>query len=346
MNLSEQYTSEEVEKGWRDHWNRKYKIYQSYLKSGNLFPTIFQIQTITSCNGKCIMCPYTYKQENKTHYMDDKLFEKIIKEITEGQKLINKRIMIVLMLQNEPFLDKNLINRIKFIKQSGNFYVSTTTNGSLLDREKIRGLEKSGIDSLTISIDSLNKKVFEEIRPGLDFGKIMQNLELLRNSNLKDKIILQMIFQRRNQLERGKFIQLRKEGIKTRVFWATNRCGELKNFEDIKMDDSESTERLERFYKEYNKIRVNKGDDSVTKGICYFPFFRFSILSNGDVIICCHDWKHDHIMGNVQKNTIKEVWNSRFKECRQLFLAGRGDEIDSCRKCSLMELAKPQVNLQ
>lgn len=343
MGLSQQDDTEKTEKGWHKHcmddWQcraqNQHKFY-NLLKSENLFPTFFQIQTTNSCNGRCVMCPYTYKNKNETQYMNDELFKKIILELVEGQKLIKKRIEVNLMLQNEPFLDKNLIKKIRFIKQFDNFFVTTLTNGSLLNKDTISDLETSGIDLLTISIDSINKKTFEEIRLGLDFDKIMQNVELLKNSSIKNKIKIRFTLQKKNQKERKDFFHFWKsKGIKTQMCHVTNRCGTLKVFDDVKVDDKGLLDSFENFSKEYNAIRIYDGQKFLTTRICFFHFYRFNILANGDVINCCHDWGHEDIAGNIQENTIKDIWQSKFKEYRQLFLKGRSHEIPVCGKCSL-----------
>jgi radical SAM protein with 4Fe4S-binding SPASM domain len=344
MGLSQQDDTEKIGGGWQEYCeNRKlreikkrHNLYRHLFKTENLFPSFFQIQTTTGCNGRCIMCPYTYKNDNKIQYMSDELFEKIIREIAEGQKLTKERVKVNLILQNEPFLDKNLIKRIKFIKRFDNLFATTLTNGSLLNEEKIRELEKSGIDWLTVSMDSVNKKTFEKIRPGLDFDRIMHNIELLRNSSLKNKLSLKMILQKENQEERKNFFQFwDKKNVKTELYRVTNRCGTLKVFDDLRVNDTKLIGGFEEFSEEFNTIKIRDGQGFRPARICFFHFYAFNILSNGDVINCCHDWGHENIAGNVQKDTIKAVWQSKFKEYRQLFLKGRGHEIPTCGKCSL-----------
>ena len=34
------------------------------------------------------------------------------------------------------------------------------------------------------------------------------------------------------------------------------------------------------------------------------------ILSSGDVVLCCMDWYREHILGNVNDNTLSQIWNS------------------------------------
>ncbi|MEW6097350.1 MAG: SPASM domain-containing protein [bacterium] len=48
------------------------------------------------------------------------------------------------------------------------------------------------------------------------------------------------------------------------------------------------------------------------------------IYWNGDVPICCKDFHAKLIMGNVAKNTIKEIWHGeKFQQIRQIHLEGK-----------------------
>ncbi len=295
------------------------------------FPVHFQIQTVNACNGKCIMCPYSLIKKTHAKYMNDDLFEKIIKEIADEAKFIKDKVEVTLMLQNEPFLDPKLTKRIKFVKKFDNLCVDTATNCSLLNHDLVEKLESSGIDSLTLSIDSINKKTFEEIRPWFDFDKIMQNIELIRHSELRNKSMIRMVLQKKNCSEIKDFIRFWKgKGFRIEVRNASNRSGVLQNFNDIKISivfDDET----KKFFKDYD---VKKSSQYSTH-FCNYLFSKFNILSNGDIIKCCHDWSHEDIMGNIKRDTIKKIWDSKFKEHQSLFLKGESYKIKLCKNCSL-----------
>lgn len=295
----------------------------------------FQIQTVNSCNGCCIMCPYTYQEKRRLEVMSNDIFEKTIREIAEISRQNNKSIEVTLMLQNEPFMDKRIVEQILFAKKFKNLHVTTATNASLLNEDVIKRLERSGIDSLTVSIDSVNRKTFESIRPCLDFEKVMGNIGLLRGSSLKDRVKVRMILQKKNFSEADSFARFWLEkGISVEIRAPTNRGSTLPNFESLKVDAVLSPE-AQRFFKGYDTW---DSDDS-KKGFCSQLFHKFNILSNGDVIKCCHDWEHKDVAGNVRKSSITEIWDSKFKEYRDLFLAGRCRSVYPCNKCSLVSNA-------
>lgn len=288
------------------------------------FPKHFQIQTTDSCNGRCITCPNSYKKKNKTNYMSDKTFKKIINEINTAPY---KDRIVTLMLQNEPFLDHKLIERIKLVKRNNNTWVDTVTNGSLLNKKIIKKLEQSGINRLVISIDSINKKTFNLIRPGLDFNHVMQNIELLKQSSLKEKVKIKMVLQKNNYTEVKEFVNFcLTKGLKPEICPLTNRCGALKTFETIKIGEQNLIKELNPFYKRY----------PLFMNICMEPFFKMNILVNGEVIQCCHDWRHDNIFGNVKEQTIQEIWRSNgSKTFRLTHLRKETDKLN-CKNCSFV----------
>ena len=57
-----------------------------------------------------------------------------------------------------------------------------------------------------------------------------------------------------------------------------------------------------------------------------------NIASNGDVVICCLDYNHHHVMGNVKQAHVMDVWDSeKFNEMRNKHL--KGDLPEMCLNC-------------
>jgi len=66
----------------------------------------------------------------------------------------------------EPMLRKNIELLIKGLKDDALVNeVSITTNGSLLDHDKIRLLKTNGLDAITISLDSLSQDITDQLNP-------------------------------------------------------------------------------------------------------------------------------------------------------------------------------------
>ncbi|WP_196603707.1 SPASM domain-containing protein [Pectinatus haikarae] len=52
-------------------------------------------------------------------------------------------------------------------------------------------------------------------------------------------------------------------------------------------------------------------DGSLKKYCCIYPFNRIEILENGEIYNCCSGYiMHDYYIGNIYKDSLKDVWNS------------------------------------
>ena len=59
---------------------------------------------------------------------------------------------------------------------------------------------------------------------------------------------------------------------------------------------------------------------------------------NGEVSACAVDWCHGTIIGDVNQNSMKEIWNGELlKSFRMTHLSMNRNEIDACRNCAYIK---------
>jgi radical SAM protein with 4Fe4S-binding SPASM domain len=69
---------------------------------------------------------------------------------------------------------------------------------------------------------------------------------------------------------------------------------------------------------------------------CYYPFYMIKIDFNGDVLMCSHDWKKEYIVGNLNKENLKDIWlGSKEIEIKKMLLNSKRDK-SPCNKCDVM----------
>ena len=68
---------------------------------------------------------------------------------------------------------------------------------------------------------------------------------------------------------------------------------------------------------------------------CYYPSYNFFIDYNGDVLMCSHDWGKKNILGNLNKNTIKEIWLSENAKMSRYNLANSNRGFSPCDVCDV-----------
>ena len=63
---------------------------------------------------------------------------------------------------------------------------------------------------------------------------------------------------------------------------------------------------------------------------------RMFIHPDGIVTPCCLDAKRNLVMGNINENSISEIWNNeKYRKMRDLHRKGEYKKISECKNCSL-----------
>ena len=273
-------------------------------------PPMVDIGTTNYCNANCIMCPHNQLTNMGTMSLID--YKKIIDDCYDfGVKMIN------LSFFGEPLLDKTLIEKIKYAK-SKNMFVSFYTNASLLNNKRANELIDVDLDSITISFDSNDKETYEKIRRGLNFDIVKANiinLIILRNKlNSSLKINLVIV-----ELEENK--------------------DEIKSLYRYWKDDIDSINII-NMRNWANAINKKGTKDSIhykskDRAPCALLWQKMVVDWNSDVVLCCDDYQHRIILGNLKKQTIKEMWEGdRLKTIREYHLNGEFNKIFLCQKCN------------
>jgi|GEM_PF-1917759 len=135
------------------------------------FPLFVQIETVATCNARCVMCPVEEWKRDRLLMTDD-LFERIVGQLAPRVDHIRA---VTIQLDGEPLIDTRLETRIRRLKGIGIRSVVFSTNGSLMTAKRARSVLDSGVDEVTFSIDGADKATFEGIRRRLDFDAVVAN---------------------------------------------------------------------------------------------------------------------------------------------------------------------------
>ena len=78
-----------------------------------------------------------------------------------------------------------------------------------------------------------------------------------------------------------------------------------------------------------NKKRVRS-----LKGGCFYPFQQLVIRPNGKVSLCCNDALGVYTMGDCNKQTLNEIWNSEsYREVRRSLMKNGRVGLKLCDRC-------------
>ena len=84
-----------------------------------------------------------------------------------------------------------------------------------------------------------------------------------------------------------------------------------------------------------------KGLATLYNQFCALPFTGMWVQPEGKTILCCQDYNHDEIMGDVRENSLSEIWfNDKYKRIRaELYKGDRSGKI--CSKCDYSGIPLP-----
>ena len=281
------------------------------------FPRFFEIETVNACNARCPMCTIDDWQR-KTPTMKDGLFNKIVDELREHSDTIQR---VSLYRDGEPLLDKKLPKRVQLLKDNGIKQVSIATNVSLLNEKRSIDLLESGIDLVIMSIDSLDKNIFESIRARLDFDEVIENakrfIELRDRISPNTRIWMRMIRQKSNIDEWPYYEQYWSKYLNKndRIYYHNifNWGGQLDGFSPVKSTYEPNLP-------------------------CVSLWSLFVIFGDGKVPLCNVDYNNKFPLGDVTKSSIEEIWRSSLlNKYRDMHLGHKKDNISICQNCNVWD---------
>ena len=82
-----------------------------------------------------------------------------------------------------------------------------------------------------------------------------------------------------------------------------------------------------------NAVHIRPSPTEPLKAQCFYPFYTLMIDYTGECLMCTHDWGKRGVVGNLNVQTIREVWTSpRMEEARRRLINGdrTGSPCDRC----------------
>ena len=271
-------------------------------------PEIVQIESTNICNAKCVFCPRD-EMHRRQGVMSRELFRKIVDECA-ALGITHVR----MHNYGEAFLDRYLTEKVRYAKEKGIREVGMISNGSLITDKVARGMIEAGLDAINISIDAGGKDVFEQTRVGLNYDKVIANVERLVRirgelGRKRPKLILSFVRQNNSADEHAFIEHWRKIADKIHVTELHNWAGTLTLESNVNYP-------------------------------CYRPWLTFTVLWDGRVSLCCADFDGKIILGDLNTQTIREIWNAEpYRAARRQHLESGGPDV--CRACDLPRKDSP-----
>ncbi len=135
------------------------------------------------CNLKCQMCGYC--EQNTSENGKDELSTEQWKAVLDSGHELGA--FLVSMTGGEALLRPDIFEILSHAKSLG-MSVHLCSNGTLINEEIARKLDKCGVDSVSVSIESHDKDRHEELRGNNSYKAAVTGIELLLKHTPKAKI--------------------------------------------------------------------------------------------------------------------------------------------------------------
>jgi len=140
-----------------------------------------QVEISSICNGKCVYCPHTeYRTNWQNRLLPMELFQKITPAFARTK-------LVHLQGWGEPFTHPHFMDFLRLAKKE-DCLVGTTTNGTMLDSEKIKEFVDEGLDIIGFSLVGIDEKN-DSIRRGTRISEVLRcidEIHRIRNSYSTD----------------------------------------------------------------------------------------------------------------------------------------------------------------
>lgn len=295
---------------WADYLIFRYKFnFYPKLHIVSDFPNYISIEPVSACNLRCVMC---YQSDNTftgnqtfMGMMKLDLFKKIIDEASS-----NGTKAITLASRGEPTLHPQLSEMLEYC--SGKFLeIKLNTNATKLTEKLIHKILQSGITDIVFSVDSYTKENYEKIRLKGIFDEVLNNIKKFKE--IKDTFYPDLK------------IATRVSGVQV----DKNQDPELfKNFWEKHVDHVVMVP-MSPWWDTYNNSTSIAGKDT-----CGFLWQRINIWYDGKCNPCDTDYKSTLCVGDLNENSIKEIWHSeKYTKIRDMHLTKNRQNCYPCDRC-------------
>ncbi|UCH34629.1 MAG: SPASM domain-containing protein [Armatimonadota bacterium] len=323
-------------------------------------PVRIHLQTTQKCNFRCIMCTRqkpTWRRPRALPCMDEDLLRKVAHEGFPYADSVD------LTVSGEPLLATNLAESLRLVRLH-NVALNITTNGSLLGRPGMLEQVAPSLGLLTVSLDAASAETLGAIRPGARFDEITTALcryaEMRRKGETGGRLEIAAVLMRRNVTELPDMVRLARS-LSADAFVGAHM---------VVVSDEIRSESLLGYPGLYNRYRaealrvaaslgqiavlpppldVSPSQRNLNKDVekdveagpvpgpirCPFAHRSLYIQTEGSAMPCCNEDPDLPIMGNLRRQTIREIWNSpQYLELRRGLRSGHLTSY--CRRCYII----------
>lgn len=267
------------------------------------FPRQVRLEPVHGCFLNCSFCPLSGEENREITLMTEELFSKILDEITENQVS-----QVSFGLHGEPTMHPSLVDWIRRTRRNlPKAKINMLTNGFIIEEsqncEPINELFEAGCSGIVLDL----------------YGKKIDELFEAH----KAEITAHIADSSEENIWSSKHKQLLS--VNHPITANFNEEHNVRTFDT--QGGSVKYDRWKKFGVDVSALPVFQTCKELNKYI--------AIRANGKVKVCCSDGSNAFPLGDINKQTIKEVWQSEKADMvRYALHRGRRDIIPACYSCT------------
>lgn len=296
-------------------------------------PYLVFMDPSSACNFKCKFCPCGgankeyWSEKKKTGVMTYETARKVIDDLAAFPEKIKT---LRFYKEGEPLVNKRLPDMIHYArKRDVCERIDFTTNGSLLSRDLGLAISDAGVDRINISVEALDSDGYFKVSGvKMDFPQYLENLRFFYQHRNGCHVFVKISdYGLGNHTEEEFYSIFENVCDEMAVEHVTNVWpgfavkSELKQTEELDIYGAKMSERPE--------VQV-----------CPYLFYSMCVNSDGSVSSCLMDWNHIQIIGDVEHQSLPEIWNGEtFRKMQMEHLRQNRKIYPGCKDCGQMKFA-------
>jgi radical SAM protein with 4Fe4S-binding SPASM domain len=283
-------------------------------------PPAISVELSSRCNLACPECATGAGLLIRGHdFISFSLADKIASELRDNT------LSAWLYFQGEPMMHPRFFDIVELFRLM-NPVIST--NGHFLDEESCVRLAASPLKKIIVSYDGVTQAAYNIYRQGGDHAAVTRGIKRLaatiRKTGSSSVIEIQFLLHRGNE----------HEASAARAFAASLGAGF--RIKTMQLLDNRRAGEWMPSDRQRSRYTLSEGKWQTTgtplRG-CMRMWTTAVITSDGDVVPCCFDKNASHLMGNLNRQSFREIWQGeRYSTFREVVMKSRR-EVEICREC-------------
>lgn len=275
------------------------------------------VEITTYCNLKCAGCVRTImdeKNEWSNEHMSVEKFQRIVDTLSPAELFIPQGI-------GESTMHPNIVELIRIASKANKFdRIEINTNGLARKVDFYSELFDAGLNTLSVSVDTLDESLIERVRSGTDVSKLDGRLKEFA-TRFPGQIGIRVTVSKWNKDKLSELLRRLDElgnfNVYLQPFFDMGNGGGVMN-----ADEAQKLElALARHDAEYSSLNIKVEPFLPSKDVCQSPWRSPAITIDGNIKPCCMILHQEDIhFGNALTVPFNELWNSnKVKEFRSQF---------------------------